>query len=375
MTIGCHAPLAPARTGVADYAAALARELGRHAEIRLNPSRPCDVELYHLGNNHLHREIYRRALERPGVAVLHDAVLQHFFLGSLDLRGYVEEFVYNYGEWHRDLARRLWQGRARSAQDPRYFRYPMLRRIAERSLAVVVHNPAAARMVAAHAPEARIVEIPHLHLPLPPPDPVEVTRLRRRLGVAPHAVLFGVFGYLRPSKRLHVVLRAFAAARREAPECVLLVAGRFESDELERALAPWLEEPGVHCAGFLPFEEFALHAAAVDVCLNLRYPPAGETSGIAIRLMGMGKPVVLTAGEETARFPEEACVRVDPGPAEEAMLARFMLWLARDAGARQRIGALAAAHIAREHDPARCAARYLEVLQAAARVSTGAAAG
>ena len=28
-----------------------------------------------------HREIYRQAIERPGVAVLHDAVLQHFFLG------------------------------------------------------------------------------------------------------------------------------------------------------------------------------------------------------------------------------------------------------------------------------------------------------
>jgi len=188
--IGCHAPLAPARTGVADYAAALACELKARADVRLNPSRPCDVELYHLGNNQPHQEIYRRALERPGVAVIHDAVLQHFFLGALDEEDYVEEFVYNYGEWYRGLARELWRNRSRSAQDPRYFRYPMLRRIAERSLGVVVHNPAAARMAAAHAPEAPIVEIPHLHLPLPPPDPVKVTRLRLRLGVAPHAVLF-----------------------------------------------------------------------------------------------------------------------------------------------------------------------------------------
>lgn len=366
MTIGCHAPLPPARTGVADYAAALVRELGRHAEIRINPSRPCDAELYHLGNNQLHRGIYRRALERLGVAVLHDAVLQHFFLGALDEEEYVEEFVYNYGEWYRGLARELWRNRSRSAPDPRYFRYPMLRRIAERSLAVVVHNPAAARMAAAHAPRARIVEIPHLNLPLPPADPVAVTRLRERLGVAPHAALFGVFGYLRPSKRVHAILRAFAAVRHRAPECVLLVAGRFESEEFERSLAPWLETPGVRRAGFLGAEAWAVHAAAVDVCLNLRYPAAGETSGIAIRMMGLGKAVILTAGEENARFPEAACIRVDAGPAEEAMLAQFMLWLARDAAARERIGRLAAAHIAREHDPGRCAERYLEVLREAA---------
>jgi hypothetical protein len=43
----------------------------------------------------------------------------------------------------------------------------------------------------------------------------------------------------------------------------------------------------------------------VDACINLRYPAAGETSGIAIRLMGIGKPVLLTDGEVLA-FPEGA---------------------------------------------------------------------
>jgi hypothetical protein len=108
----------------------------------------CDVALYHLGNNPLHREIYRRALAEPGVVVLHDAVLHHFFLGALDRAAYIDEFVYNYGEWHRGLAREdLWRARASSGFDRRYFDYPMLKRIAERSRAVVVHNPAAARMV------------------------------------------------------------------------------------------------------------------------------------------------------------------------------------------------------------------------------------
>ena len=188
VTVGFYAPMPPARTGVADYAAALEAELRRHGRVKMAPGvppGPCDVTLYHLGNNALHAEIYRRALERPGVVTLHDAVLHHFLLGQLDEAGYIGEFVYNYGEWNRGLAREMWRGRAASATDSRYFRYALLRRVAERARAVVVHNPAAARAVKEHAPEARVVEIPHLFQAPAPAGEEEVARYRRRLGIEP----------------------------------------------------------------------------------------------------------------------------------------------------------------------------------------------
>ena len=95
MTVGFYSPLPPARTGVADYAAALLAELRRHGRVEVAPRR-CGVALYHLGNNALHAAIYRRALERPGVVVLHDAVLHHFLLGQLDASAYIEEFVFEH---------------------------------------------------------------------------------------------------------------------------------------------------------------------------------------------------------------------------------------------------------------------------------------
>lgn len=81
MTVGFYAPLPPAHTGVADYAAALLAELKKRGRVEVAPA-SCDVALYHLGNNGLHGDIYRRALESPGVVVLHDAVLHHFLLGA-----------------------------------------------------------------------------------------------------------------------------------------------------------------------------------------------------------------------------------------------------------------------------------------------------
>lgn len=361
MTVGFYSPLPPARTGVADYAAALLAELRRQGPVQLAPAH-CDVPLYHLGNNGLHAEIYRRALAHPGVIVLHDAVLHHFLLGQLGETAYVEEFVYNYGEWNRGLARDLWRARAASGTDGRYFRLPMLRRAAERARAVIVHNPAAARTVTEHAPQARVFEIPHLFQRPALPSEAEALRYRQRLGVSPDAFLFGVFGYLRESKRLYAVLETFQALHHQIPRTALLVAGQFVSSDLARAVEPLLRTPGILRRPYMKESEFWLAARAVDACINLRYPPAGETSGIAVRLMGIGKPVLLTDGPEYARLPEDACVRISPGVAERDSLWHHMVLLTSNSGVSTAIGQRGAGHIKAHHRVPRIGRLYWKVL-------------
>jgi glycosyltransferase involved in cell wall biosynthesis len=361
VTVGFDAPLPPAPTGVADYAASLAIALGRHGTVDLN-GRRADVRLYHLGNNQIHREIYRRALARPGVVVLHDAVLQHFFLSSLGEQEYVEEFVFNYGEWHRGLARELWRGRTISALSHLYYAYPMLRRIAEASHAVVVHNPAAARMVQEHAPQAQVVEIPHLFAPVDLPSKVEAQRYRQTLGLSPRHFVFGVFGYLREPKRIMNILRAFNSIHRAVPHSVLLLAGDFVSQDLERATEPLLDAPGVLRLRHLPEREFWLAASAVDACINLRYPGAGETSAIAVRLMGIAKPVMVTLAEETSRYAETACFRIPPGVAEKASLIEHSILAASLPQAAREIGKRGAWHIHSFHSLERVAELYWETL-------------
>jgi glycosyltransferase involved in cell wall biosynthesis len=351
----------PARTGVADYAAALLEGLRAHGSIEIAPER-CDVALYHVGNNRLHAGIYRRALERPGVVVMHDAVLHHFLLGQLGEAAYIDEFVYNYGEWNRGLARELWRGRAASGADYRYFQFPMLRRAAEAARAVVVHNPAAARIVREHAPDARVEEIPHLFADPPLGSEAEAVRYRQRLGIPPEAFLFGVFGYLRESKRLVAVLDAFARLYAECPRTALLVAGEFVSTDLARGVEPLLGAPGIYRLPHLPERDFWRAAQAVDACINLRYPAAGETSGIAIRLMGIGKPVLLTDGEECARFPEDACLRIVPGAAERDSLLQHLFLLTSGNEVAGAIGQRGAAHIRMHHRVSSVSEQYWRLL-------------
>jgi len=368
VTVGFFSPLPPARSGVADHSAELLRALELYPEVPLGAVRvsaqDADVPLYHLGNNPLHKEIYGRALAKPGIAVLHDAVLHHFFLGGENEQEYVSEFVYNYGHWSEDLARELWRRRARSAADPEYFRYPMIKRVVERSQAVIVHNPRAAALVGEHVRGTTVHEIPLLFaLPPDSPSATEVIRWRERLGIPPHVFLAGVFGHLRESKRLLALLRAFRRARRSA-EMVLLVAGDFVSSDLARAVEPMLgDDAGILRIGYLEEREFWVCASAVDACINLRYPMAGETSAIAIRLMGLGKTVLVSSGEETSRFPEAACIRIDPGQAEEEMLTEYLVWLARFPADNRAIGLRAQEHIREHHAPARVARLYWEALQ------------
>ncbi|MBC7927742.1 MAG: hypothetical protein H7039_19020 [Bryobacteraceae bacterium] len=357
MTVGYFAPMPPARTGVADYAEALFHALQRHGSLELAPRR-ASVNLYHLGNNHLHAAIYRRALSEPGIVVLHDAVLHHFLLGQLARSEYITEFVYNYGEWSRDLAAELWDRRASSASDERYFSHPMLRRICETARAVVVHNPAAARMVQQHAPSTDVVEIPHLHFAVREHSAADVLDARKSLAVPSREPLCGLFGHLRQSKRVRTVVEACGEAGVK-----LLIAGECTA-ELAKALEPLFSSSHVIRRGFSNVTQFNLLHHAVDICANLRYPSAGETSGISVRLMAAGKPVILTHSEENSRYPETSCIRVQAGLPERAHLTDLLRWLKRFPSDAAAVGLRARDHILAQHAPDRVAGLYWGLLRA-----------
>ncbi len=360
MTVGYHAPPPGARSGVADYAATLLAALRRRGTVQENAT-AADVHLYHLGNNQLHRDIYHRAIAEPGVVVLHDAVLQHFYLGAFNESSYVEEFTYNYGLWEADLAHQLWTERAGSGMDARYFRRPMLKRVGERSLAVIVHNPAAAAAVRAHAPAANVVEIPHFFEP--PSDSLDDrASVRAQLDLREDNFVFGVFGYLRESKRVIPILQSFERLYAQNDRARLLLAGAFASPDLEKAVQPWLAHPGVRRLSHLDDRAFWSVTSAVDCCLNLRYPGAGETSGIGVRLMGLGRTVFFTDGPEIAAIPPHACVRISSGVEEAPELLEFMKVMITLPEVVRGIGNSAARHIRYHHSLDRVADRFWETL-------------
>ena len=356
MTANYYAPPPGSPTGVADYAEALRRAL--------DPFGPLPLPLYHLGNNRLHTDIYRRALETPGVVVLHDAVLHHFMLGTLTREQYIEEFVFNHGEWQRHLAEELWAERASSAVDLRYFDYPMLRRVVEASRAVIVHNPGAAAIARAHGAKDPQT-VPHFFEPALLPDAADTARLRERLGIPQTPTLFGIFGYLRETKRIIPSIDAFRRLHASRPGVALLLAGDAVSPDLARLMKAESAHPAIHRVGHLSEADFRIASAAIDCCVNLRYPAAGETSGIAVRMMGAGKPVIVSDGTQNSDIPTAACLRVTPGVAEAAELFHHMVMVSAFPRIAKDIGNEAARYIRQHHSLDVVAKRYWQILCAA----------
>jgi hypothetical protein len=114
-------------------------------------------------------------------------------------------------------------------------------------------------------------------------------------------------------------------------------------------VSPLLDAPGVICLPYLADAEFQLATSVVDACINLRYPSAGETSGIVVRMMGSGKPVFVTDSPECWRFPEGACIRIPPGPAEHESLRLHMILLSSMSDVVRAIGHRGALHIQTYH--------------------------
>jgi len=356
LTVGFFSPLPPIKSGVAEYAAALLSALPGATRV----SADGDINLYHLGNNQLHREIFERAMARRGVVVLHDAVMHHFYLGSMTRAEYLNAFTANYGAWHRGMAEELWAQRPRSASDERYFRWPMLKAIASTARAVIVHTEAASQAVLKEAPSAQVEVIPHLPLPASLPDAVEVERWRHARGILPSHTLFGLMGFLRESKRVQIVLRAFQKLAAHRNDIHLLVAGEIGSSDLARAIAPLLVHARIHRVEHAPEPQLQLLASACDVGVNLRYPTANESSGMTARWTRLSRPVLLTESED---IPEAACPRVPAGPAEQETLEAFMLWLADSPVRRRECGRLAAEWAANQPSLEAIAQRYWRVLE------------
>ncbi len=377
MNLAYCSPLPPQPSGIADYSAELLPALAGHVdgielfvaagarpERRIAerfPVRPLgelaarapalDAVLYHLGNDvRFHGEIYRAALEVPGVVVLHEYMLHHLVRGLTvdrhDPEGYVASMERCYGPGGARAGRRFLDI---GAGVERWF-YPMFEEVVDSSRGVIAHNQCTRDRVLAARPDAAVAVVPHhLCLDALPDAGSDRPAARQRLGLPVDAVLVGVFGFLTASKRLAPTLVAFQALRAERPDARLLLVGDPEADpELPGLLAGDLGE-GVELVGRVPLDSFLLHMRAVDLAVNLRWPTGGETSGTVMRLLGLGVPTVVSDVGAFAEIPDGCCVKVPVGEHESEALAAALLVLADDPELRGRLGGNARGHMAAGH--------------------------
>jgi glycosyltransferase involved in cell wall biosynthesis/SAM-dependent methyltransferase len=386
MRIAYFSPLPPCRSGIADYSEALLPELARHADIDVfiedcepagrelrervrvrhwrefeeeQARRPYDSILYHIGNNPLHVYIYDLAVRIPGVLMLHEFNL-HYLLADVtivrqDWDGYFRELEYNVGAGALERA----AGVRRGEIEPDYSGVAMNRRLLENSRAAIVHSGYMARLIRDAGFSLPLAGIPHGVAA--PPDEREAARARLGLD---HQPTVGAFGFLKPYKRIRSAIQALSRLVPWFPDIQLLLVGE---EHPHYPLRPLVRELGldehVRIPGFVGLNEFISSMSACDVCLNLRCPTVGESSGSLLREMALGRAVIVSDLGSYAELPDDACIKLPPGDIEVEWLVEYLRALLNDPGLREALGSRARQWAAEECSWAKVARQYAAFLK------------
>jgi glycosyltransferase involved in cell wall biosynthesis/SAM-dependent methyltransferase len=366
--VAFFSPLPPARSGIADYSAALLDELGKLARVTVFASKPArfdpsefDLSLYQIGNNAYHDFCYETALKHPGVVVIHEANLHHL----------IADITIKRGDWDAYLDAVADEGlpaaveyarRVRALEvAPDYEGLPMLRRLLFKSKAAVVHSRCVGDELRRAGFSGPIAAIPHgAWIP-------ESSRsdYRHRLGLDEASPLVGIFGFLKPYKRIAESLRAFRRLIRVAPSAKMILVGEPHPDFPLQSLIQSLElNDSVRVLGFRPIDEFVGYVAACDVVLNLRYPTVGENSGTLMRALGLGKAVIVSDIGSFCELPSSVCLKTPVDSTEEDHLFEYLNLLVSRPEIRRELGARARAWVETECAWPKVARKYAEFLEA-----------
>ncbi|MBV9506956.1 MAG: methyltransferase domain-containing protein [Acidobacteriia bacterium] len=370
MRLAFFSPLPPARSGIADYSEALLGTLSRLVSVEVFSSAAAafdpaqfDTALFHIGNNGHHDFVYEAALQYPGVVVMHESNLHHLIADLTikrgDWEGYLTECEYNGGPGARAFAERV----RRLEIGPDYEGVAMTRRVLESARGLVVHSRFVEQEMRGAGYSGPIAVIPHGAW-VPEGDR---NGYRERLGLDARVPLIGIFGFLKPYKRITESLRAFRRLIRVHPDARLILVGESHP---EFQIAPMLRSMGLSAYArlleFQPIEDFVGYLSACDIVLNLRYPTVGESSGTLLRSLGLGKAVLVSDLGSFREFPDDVCLKVPVGAGEEDLIFEYLNLLVSRPEVAAELGAHARAYVARECSWDVVARRYAQFLECVA---------
>jgi len=391
MKIALFSPLHPMKSGIADYTEEMLPLLRKHLEIDLYvdpqfvptsdslrsqfgvfPFRAdsfsasgYDAVVYHMGNYYpAHRFIYDALRKNPGIVVLHDYVLQGFYARRAEVeknfgeyRGLLEAY---YGKAGSEIA----DGVSRRVQPPIWeteeaLDFPLNEEVLDLAEGVIVHSGFVKKKVGRKTNKP-IVKIPHHGHVL---KTFDRETERKKWGIGPGDILVSSIGYVNRNRRYELVIAALG----ELADSRLsyFIAGEDRGKLLRDLIAG--SKVKVSVQSFLPLEELESLIISSDICVNLRYPTMGESSGALLRQMGYARPTLITNCGSYAEVPDWAAVKIEPGMDESALLKAQLAALVQDPDLRESLGREASSHVRTECDIEKCVQSYADFITAIAR--------
>ncbi len=322
-----------------------------------------DCVVYNLGN-HLpfHREIYHASQRVPGIVILHDYVMHHFFAGYyLDYlqsaKLYTAAIERLYGRTAVAMAREAFAGQRRGVWNTdEVVNFPFFEDAVRGAYGVFVHSTFLRECLAVFPGPVGSV---HLAYDLPHSDPVFT---REDLGIPADKLLVITVGNVNPNKRINSVIRVLARAPDLAERMKYLVLGSGSEaylDELDELVRQNHLQDVVQLCGYQPDEKLYAYLTHADLCINLRVPAIEGASASLVEALLYGKPVIVSNTGCYAELPDDCVCKISLMNEEEDLALALEFLLSNENERRQM--ADRGRRFAEEHcRPARYAEAFLE---------------
>jgi len=302
-------------------------------------------------------------LDHPGVVVMHDFCLHHFFAEYfLEIEKapqlYVEEMEYNYGFRGRAMAQDLFAGRLSPPWETQPLRYPLNKRVLDLAQGVIVHSEFAKRLVQETHPH---VPVRKINMPAGETrDAESVEQLKMRYGIPLDRVIVASFGQATPNKRIETVLRAIERLKNHNP--IYLLVGELATS-LEGTVRDSRLEGIIRPTGYVTGKAFEDYSEIADICVNLRYPTHGETSASVCKLMAAAKACVVSDTGWFSELPDDCVAKIGVDEHEGETLLACLESLIANQTLRAKMGANAREYIRTNHSISTAASQYVEFLR------------
>jgi len=337
MKVAYFSPMPPSTSGIADYSALLLPALSKLIDVEVVPEpkrragKGCDIALYHVGNNpEAHGWIVEALRERPGLVVLHEHVLHHLVAGMTiavgDHEGYRVAMERDSGVVGRLLAHGIVDGIIPPVWESRPMDFPLCGEILDLAEGLIVHSQTVEQAVLDRGYTGPIFRIPHPAWPK-----FDIIEDEALAGVRPP--IFGAFGHFNRAKRVPQLVEGFAEVVATNHDAKLLLVGSASQEiHVDARLAEIVGQYPDSIIRLPYVEEARLWnlIASCDVCVCMRFPTMGETSGIAVRALSCGRPLIVSDIGWFSELSDDVAIKVSTGENETHELADAMRLLAGD---------------------------------------------
>lgn len=301
-----------------------------------------DFVFYNLGNSLLyHRDIYLLSRRHPGICVLHDFVMHHFFAAY-----YLEEL--REPDSLAEVMERLYGDNGREAtgkqiwETDRVGEFPLFEEAIRGALGVVTHSAFFKKRV------QQVFAGPVHHIPLPYDADLRPSSIPREQLAASDELLLVTIGQVNPNKQVDTAIRALAQCG-SARRFTYAVLGQCSPEtklQLERLAQQLNIGDRVRILGTGSDELLHAHLQHADVCITLRYPITEGASASVIEEMLFGKPIIVNDAGFYSELPDDCVVKVPCG--QNAQLAAALKELMNDDARRNSMGSAAQVFAKRE---------------------------